>query len=683
MAKNCTYCGQPLAKEDARFCNECGRLQIPEPDPLAAPGIIKVRLPPKEIPRRERSPLPSREEMRFERTPGLPSAFQDQRGQPAPAPQPFSRANRPVRQSNQESQIAEQRSETAGEAASAPTYTSGSTRPPADQPVPVEEISTMVLPGWREELERLRKRQSAASPPVPPETQPPSSLLTPPAAFRPAERNTPLPSSQEPEGRKVPAGDSIADIVPNAQVPESPPSDPLRPEMRFRIWEQRPTIHYPQVQVQKEAEPAPAVEHLPFAPVSDAKGEAEPVAAKASIDWQALSGPVAMPDPEPAVEESTRQIEEDRQEEAEESGVEDLPTVPLAVPEVAKQQPSITIERTSTPAPGKQSPAQEEIEDLPTRPMPASQAGPRSPFPPTAPQSLQSREREQRSAPISMVPNPPSSPGAYRQVPAPPTNTPQIPGVPASPPEMRGRVPAPNSQPGQIFNPASMAAPRGPLSSPGNTAFQPQPPAAQQRPPAFAPAAPRSAETDATPARPRKKRMKPLQITLLVVLIIVAGGGAYVFYYQSSSGGAVAQPYQTFQNSALGVSLNYPQGWTSSVNQGQTSVHFADSSQTGQVTLSIAAQNAQSLTQYIGQQNTQLGITAPQLEPTITFGGASWQQEKGSVVQRGVTYMLNLYATQHGAHIYTLIFIAPPPVYGRMEQENFAPLRTSFRFIGQ
>lgn len=691
MAKTCTYCGQPLENEDARFCSKCGRLQLPEPDPPGAPGVIKVRLPPKEISRRE--PPPSFGGTRLERAPGSLPARQGQRGQSAAAPQSSHLAKRPVRLTNQESLIADEKSETARETPPISTHTSGSVRPPADQPPSIEEVSTMVLPGWREELEQVRKRQAAASSPATPETRPDPPPLMPPAASRPAERTTPLPPSQEAAAQKSSAGDIFTERQRN-RTAEGLPSDPPRPELHIKVWEQEPTLHYPQVQAGKKIEvgPAPAVEHSPFAPGFRGADDAEPVADRIDLDRQALSSPVATPDPEPTVQEDAQPEDEVEQEGTEgESGVEDLPTVPLAVPEAAKQQPSITIERSSTPAPKKSTSPQEEIEDLPTRPMPASQAGPRSPLPPAVPQPLQDREREQREArpsSTSMVPDPLSSPGTYRQTP--PMNAARVSNIPSDPPAARGGLPSPNSQPGQTFHPASMTAPpQGPLSSPGNTAFQPQPPVVQQRPPTFTPAtpppvSPRSAtEADAAPDRPRKKRVSPLRVALLVVLVIVVGAGAFVFYYQSSSGGAIAQPYQAFQNSTLGIFLTYPQGWTSSLDRAQTSVHFADSSQTGQVTLSMSAPGAQSLTQYIDQEATQLGITAPQLEPTIMFGGTSWQQEQGSVVQKGVTYTLDLYATQHGAHIYTLIFMAPPPVYGRMERESFAPLRASFRFIGQ
>jgi hypothetical protein len=686
VAKQCTYCGRPLAKEDARFCDECGRLQIPEPDPMA-PGVIKVRLPPKEIYRRE--PPPSLESIRFERTPRSSQVGQHQREQPASAPQSSRLAKRPVRLTTQESQRAAERSEAPGETAPVPTHGSDEVPPLADQPV--EEISTMVLPGWREELERLRKKQEQANVS---EAQPGPSPLISSTTSRTTENKPPAPRSEK--AQEAPPGGVFTELTQGRRTADEPPTDSVRRELRVKVWEQEPTLQYPQVQIEKkeiEPGPAPAIEHSPFvAAFEEEEGEAETVAAGIDVDQQVLASPVMEPEPEPAVEENTQQENEVRQEEAKESGVEDLPTIPLAVPEAAKQPPAITIERASTPAPKKRTTSQEEIENLPTRPMPARQAGPRSPLPPAAPQPLQGRVQEQREArpsPVSMVPNPPSSPGVYQQRSAPPVNAAQAPGTPFGPPAVPGRVHNPQSQPGQVFERSGMPAPaQGPLSSPGNIMFRPQPPVAPQRPPAFAPPTPPpvtparpAAGTESAPVKPRKKRVKPLRVALLVVLVLAIGAGAFVYYYQSSSGGTIAQPYQTFQSSALGVSLDYPQGWTASVNQAQASVHFADSSQTGQVTLSVTGLNAQSLTQYIDQEATQLGITTPQLEPTIMFGGASWQQVQGNVVQGGVTYLLDLYVTQHGTHIYSLIFMAPPPVYGRMDQEDFAPLRTSFRFI--
>jgi hypothetical protein len=512
----------------------------------------------------------------------------------------------------------------------------------------VEEISTMVLPGWREELEQLRKQPSA--PDLPVHTQEPAHPLS--FLPQPPEISTPLPASAE---REKPA--AHAPLEHKSEAADAQQADSSRRERRRRIWEQESTHRYPQVQVEKQAQgeagPAPAVEHPPFAATFEIEEEVESLTESTAIDWQVLSSPGAAP-----VSQT-----DDVEQEAEESDVEDLPTLPLAVPEAVKRRPAITIERASTPAPIARDVSQEEIEDLPTRPMPASTVAAPAPRAPLTPQPAAGGGEV---------------PVALRQSSASPRPAPRQPAVsPGS--QVHGPISNPVSQPGQVFNPPGLPAPQGPPSVSGNP-LSPLPlPAAAQRPSAFAPPSPAAALPGLS--EPHRRRVTPLRVALLVVLVLVVGVGAFVFYYQATSGGTVTQPYQAFQNSTLGVSLNYPQGWTLNLNQAQTRVHFADSSQTGQVTLDMRVPGAASLTQYLDQQITQLGIAMPQFAPTRLFGGVSWQQIQGDVVQQGVTYMLELYATQHGTHLYTLSFLAPPSAYGRIEQESFAPLRASLRFI--
>jgi hypothetical protein len=421
-----------------------------------------------------------------------------------------------------------------------------------------------------------------------------------------------------------------------------------------------------------EAGPAPAVEHPPFAATFETEEEAEELVEGAAIDWQALSSPGVAP--VSRVKGAAPVQQTDEFEEAEESQVEDLPTLPLAVPEVVKRRPAITIERASTPAPIERDGAREEIEDLPTRPMPASAVGSSTPRAPRASSGGEDEGNAERSYRSEV----PASP---RLSAAPPLLAPRSPGVPPGSQTAHGPIPNPVSLPGQVFSSPGLAVPQSPLSAPGNPQAQAQLPAAAQRPSAFVPPSPATTSTGSVLSGPRKQRVTPLRVALLVVLVVVMGMSAFVFYYQATSGGTVTQPYQAFQNSRLGVFLNYPQGWAFSLNQAQTRVHFADSSQTGQATLSMTVPGAASLTQYLDQQITQLGIAMPQFAPTRLFGGVSWQQIQGDVVQQGVTYMLELYATQHGTHLYTLSFLAPPSAYGRIEQESFAPLRASFRFI--
>jgi hypothetical protein len=780
VAKNCLYCGQPLAKEDARFCNECGRLQIPEPAPPEGPAPIKVRLPPKEFSAR-REPPP------FQPISGqsMPETVRSSRQETPASGAPSSRSpKRPVRLTGQEALAANKQPEFPGEEAQAPTRASGSARPEKTQPAPVEELSTMVLPGWREELEHLRKEQAATSAPAAPQKQPelPSSQK-PFSVPRRSESNVAY-VPQESQGAKK----NSPEDVPSRSTQESKtseeqprsPGDQDRRELRVKVWEQEPTIQYPQVHVEKkEASPLPAVEHAPFAnlafdqeeqiadqatldwqtfpnaSLTNTASSREQEAEQAPVSWQAFPAPSTPPasasseaiekaptqqlanepkerrTPPPADASEKTQIQQPANEPKERrtpppadasektqtwqnagelkekrtpapaeavekerggSDIEDLPTARLAVPEAARHS-SITIERASTPAPTKRTPPQPaEVEDLPTRPLAAaSSAGPRSPIPPVAPQPSQNREqgeRETRPAPISMVPNPPSSPGAYG-----PPSTLQARGVSHAPdaiigaPATRGPV-NPPSQPGQVFNPPSLPPlPQGPASLPGNTPFKAETAGAPQRPPVLAPATPppmltpraTTPPTEAAVATREKKRVRPALVALLILLVLVVGGSAFAIYYQSTSG--AAQAYQAFQNNTLGVALNYPQGWTSSLNKTQTSAHFADSTQTGQITLSMTATNGQQASQYLNQEITQLGINGQQAKPASTFGGANWQTVQGNVVQRGATYTIVLYVAQHGNNFYALAFMAPLPVYGQMDQENFAPLRSSFRFL--
>ncbi|HLI71879.1 MAG TPA: hypothetical protein VKV19_19160, partial [Ktedonobacteraceae bacterium] len=196
MAKKCLYCGQPLREDDARFCNGCGRSQNPFPARSAsAPAPIRVKLPPKEFSRfgssvsQEEDSLPvwPPEGARVpQRTPST--------GQPSRSPQrtpPAGRssrlAKRPVRLTPQELAVqVEQPEKEDAPAPASPPDTSSPQAGPAET-TPVEEISTMVLPGWREELERLRKMRSAALPEK--ETQEPDA---------PAQSKVDVP--QQPQG---------------------------------------------------------------------------------------------------------------------------------------------------------------------------------------------------------------------------------------------------------------------------------------------------------------------------------------------------------------------------------------------------------------------------------------------------------------------------------------------------
>ncbi len=730
MAKKCLYCGQPLREDDARFCNGCGRSQNPFPARSAsAPAPIRVKLPPKEFSRfgssvsQEEDSLPvwPPEGARVpQRTPST--------GQPSRSPQrtpPAGRssrlAKRPVRLTPQELAVqVEQPEKEDAPAPASPPDTSSPQAGPAET-TPVEEISTMVLPGWREELERLRKMRSAALPEK--ETQEPDA---------PAQSKVDVP--QQPQGALLSSQETASSrgSIEQGELPapgqsSRPPEDtagptePLQRELRVKIWEQEPTVHSPQIHIHAEKPepgPDPAVEHVPFAdllPGPDEDEQIEQLADIATIHWQ------TMPDPAPAQEEDQDLTKlEEESEQAEEAGskaleeprtdeqtrgVEDLPTVPLAVPRPEKRKPQVTIERASTPAPKNWGGAKkEEIEDLPTRPVEAAlgPARPLSPLPPAPRQTSQAQgagRPESRLGPASNVPNQPLQPGPHSPAFAgQPVNAALSAQHVGAPPAPSGRSANPPSQPGPPFNPPSMPSPpRNPASLPGNTMSRPagqgvqSPEVAEpfaRRPSPFAsmtplPTTPRPdlAAVDAALAQSNQpgKHVSRRMVFVLILLLVAGGAGGFVLYYQLSSAPSITRPMQAYQNSAFGISLSYPQHWSVHVDQAHNTLSFADSTSTGQITLSMASATGQ-LSQYLTRETSQLGITGPKAMPAATFAGSSWQQEQGTVTQGGATYTITLYVTQHNNHFYALAFLAPSPAYAQMDQDDFAPLRASFSF---
>ncbi|HET8844846.1 MAG TPA: hypothetical protein VFN35_25465, partial [Ktedonobacteraceae bacterium] len=153
MAKLCIYCGQPLPKDDAhQICTNCGRAQSPPSAPA-----IKVKLPPKEFPLAEGVPAAWQAQGMFEAEPGPEVPNLSQREQQAPSRLP----KRPVRRSTTESQANVE--PPLFEAAPSPFV---NTPPKGEVTLPLqadEPSSTMVLPGWQEELALLRQELSASS----------------------------------------------------------------------------------------------------------------------------------------------------------------------------------------------------------------------------------------------------------------------------------------------------------------------------------------------------------------------------------------------------------------------------------------------------------------------------------------------------------------------------------------
>ena len=187
------------------------------------------------------------------------------------------------------------------------------------------------------------------------------------------------------------------------------------------------------------------------------------------------------------------------------------------------------------------------------------------------------------------------------------------------------------------------------------------------------------ADTTATPVR-QKKSKKPLVVMAISLAVLLVGGMIYwMIAFQPFSVPAITRTSVSYHNSALGVALQYPQGWSLQQNAGSAS--FFDANHTDQVTLLSTATAGQSIDQYIKQEEARLGLTSPKQQPALSFAGAGWQQVQGNVVINGVTETEGLLVTTHNGRFYALIQMAPAPTYHDADTQFFALVRSSLQFV--
>jgi len=181
----------------------------------------------------------------------------------------------------------------------------------------------------------------------------------------------------------------------------------------------------------------------------------------------------------------------------------------------------------------------------------------------------------------------------------------------------------------------------------------------------------------------KRKSRKSMAIALVVLLLLIVGGGiaTWLVLYQPFTVAGVTQPQQTFSNTQMGVSLQYPRGWTARVDAQKSTVHLADSSQTARFTIVFSPASGGDVNKYLQQEATQLAMTA--LKPGVaqTFAGTSWQQLQGNVLINGATYTETLFATVHQQKICTIMQLAPQTTYAQEEQYAFSAMRSSFQFV--
>ena len=225
---------------------------------------------------------------------------------------------------------------------------------------------------------------------------------------------------------------------------------------------------------------------------------------------------------------------------------------------------------------------------------------------------------------------------------------------------------------GPLYSPV-MQRPVTPMLFP-----QPQLPSAQparQTPPLSIP----------VPSLVKPKRNKctlfAIMFGIFFILLLIGGMIAWVIVVQPFAVSDITNTTQTFQNTSLGVSLQYPQKWTQEVNKHDESINFYDDNQTDQVKITIVASGSQSIDQYMSKTASSLGMTGTKTQSVLSFARASWQQIQGNVQQSGAIYTATLLVTMHGDHYYTILQLAPSSTYALEDQLVFSKIRSSFQFL--
>jgi len=184
----------------------------------------------------------------------------------------------------------------------------------------------------------------------------------------------------------------------------------------------------------------------------------------------------------------------------------------------------------------------------------------------------------------------------------------------------------------------------------------------------------------AQPAR-RKSKSRLLIVLVLLVLLVVGGLASWIIAFHPFSVPAITQTTRSFQNTDLGIVLQYPQGWTAQLAQNNQAVSFFDANHTDQANVVVAATNGQSIEQYIKKEVSQLGLTAQKSLPSITFAAASWQQVQGTVLVSGATYTETLLVTTRGGRFYSIVQMAPAVTYASADHLFFSIMRASFQIL--
>ena len=188
--------------------------------------------------------------------------------------------------------------------------------------------------------------------------------------------------------------------------------------------------------------------------------------------------------------------------------------------------------------------------------------------------------------------------------------------------------------------------------------------------------------TSSVPALPHTRQRLPVTLVAAVlVALVLIGVGSWLVIAQPFSVPPVTQPLLGFSDAHLGLSLLYPNGWTSKKDASDSTVQFYDSSHTAQVIIAISNVNTSTITASLQKQSAQLGMSGAKSVASLSFAGASWQAMQGTVQQGGASYTCTIFATTHANHLVMLTQLAPQSVYNQEESVVFSALRQSLRFF--
>ena len=168
-------------------------------------------------------------------------------------------------------------------------------------------------------------------------------------------------------------------------------------------------------------------------------------------------------------------------------------------------------------------------------------------------------------------------------------------------------------------------------------------------------------------------------VLALLVVLVVGGIAAWLIAAKPFAVASITQPWQQFCESGIGVSGQYPTGWTKQIDSNKA-VHFTDG--TDQFSVVSVAANGQDAATYLKQEASQLKITGLKTGAPVSFAGTSWQQGQGSSLlsQTGVTYTEALFVATHGDRLFTIMQIAPPGTYSEEDATIFSGMRSFFQF---